>query len=244
MNPKVSVIIATYNRYDSLLIAIESVKNQTYKNIELIVVNDASTDHRYYSLQENGFKLIHLKENTKYLFGFPCSGYVRRIGIENSTGDYIAILDDDDMFFNIKLATQINEMYENGYKICSSDALAGNGTFKFSKRYHFYLQGLNKDVFRQFFFYNKSPFVIKHDMMQKNNFVIHSSLVFERALYDIVGGFESKPNGDEDYHLILKMLKYSDCLLIDTPLLYYNARINESIIYKLIAIIKRSFLKN
>ena len=105
MQPKVSVIIATYNRYDSLLTAIESVKNQTYGNIELIVVNDASSDDRYYSLEENGFKLIHLEKNSKDLFGYPCAGYVRRIGIESATGDYISILDDDDLFFDVKLST-------------------------------------------------------------------------------------------------------------------------------------------
>ena len=49
MNEKVSVIIPTYNRFKYLLNAIESVKNQNYKNIEIIIVNDCSIQKEYYN---------------------------------------------------------------------------------------------------------------------------------------------------------------------------------------------------
>ena len=66
--PLVSVIIPSYNRFEFLQEAIESVNNQTYKNFELIVINDCSTDERYY---QNNFqkhiKKIDLKENQKNL---------------------------------------------------------------------------------------------------------------------------------------------------------------------------------
>jgi len=48
MNPLVSVIIPTYNQFNSLMNSIHSVKEQTYNNIEIIVVNDCSTDKEYY----------------------------------------------------------------------------------------------------------------------------------------------------------------------------------------------------
>ena len=66
---KVSVIIPTYNRFKYLLNAIESVVNQTHKDIEVIVVNDCSTEEEYYSFDFNSkfgekLRIIHLDKNT------------------------------------------------------------------------------------------------------------------------------------------------------------------------------------
>ena len=61
-NAKVSVIIPTYNRFDTLKQAVQSVKHQTYPNMEIIVINDASTDSRYYKPR---LKKHHFKEETE-----------------------------------------------------------------------------------------------------------------------------------------------------------------------------------
>ena len=62
----VSVIIPTYNRFQFLLNSIKSIKEQTYKNIEIIVVNDCSTEKEYYEYnwKENNIIIIHLGENS------------------------------------------------------------------------------------------------------------------------------------------------------------------------------------
>ena len=81
---KVSVIIPTYNRFDSLLNTINSVKNQTYQNLEIIVVNDNSTQKEYYNYdwESNKINIIHLDKNSKDVFGYPCVGYVINKGIK------------------------------------------------------------------------------------------------------------------------------------------------------------------
>ena len=53
MEPLVSVIIPTYNNYVGLLKSLESINSQTYKNIEILIVNDGSTDPEYSNLIEN-----------------------------------------------------------------------------------------------------------------------------------------------------------------------------------------------
>ena len=67
----VSVIIPTFNRFNYLLNTIKSVKEQTYNNIEIIVVNDCSNEKEYYEYnwKENNINIIHLETNSKNLFG-------------------------------------------------------------------------------------------------------------------------------------------------------------------------------
>ena len=69
---KVSVIIPTFNRFKNLLNTIKSVKEQTYSNIEIIIINDNSTQTEYYEYNWDitGVIMIHLAENTKKIFGF------------------------------------------------------------------------------------------------------------------------------------------------------------------------------
>ena len=65
MEPLVSVILPSYNRFDSLLNSIKSINEQTHKNIEIIVINDGSTDKRYDEyVFDNNVNLISLKENS------------------------------------------------------------------------------------------------------------------------------------------------------------------------------------
>ena len=111
---KVSVIIPTYNRFNYLLNTINSVKRQTYSNIEIIVVNDCSLEKEYYEYnwKDNDIIIIHLKENTKSIFGYACAAYVRNKGIENCSGKYISFCDDDDIWFPKKIELQIKAIKE------------------------------------------------------------------------------------------------------------------------------------
>ena len=99
----VSVIIPTFNRQKYLKNAINSVLNQTYENIELIIIDDNSSDNTQSYVEDiNDNRLIYIK-NSKNLKA-PKS---RNIGIEKSRGDYIAFLDDDDTWYKTKLEKQI-----------------------------------------------------------------------------------------------------------------------------------------
>lgn len=104
----VSVIISTFDRYDYCLEAVRSALNQTYANVQVIVVDDCSTDPRYLSMeravQDKRFKYIRLTTSSRALLGFPSAGFVRNAGITESKGKYIAILDDDDIWLPTKLS--------------------------------------------------------------------------------------------------------------------------------------------
>jgi len=105
----VSVIIPTYNRVNSLTDSLTSITNQTYKNIELIVVDDNSSDNTkeiIFSLEIPNLKFLTHEKN----LGAPAA---RNTGIKNCTGDFIAFMDDDDMWHPEKIERQLNYLIQN-----------------------------------------------------------------------------------------------------------------------------------
>lgn len=94
MNPKVSVIIPVYNREALLPRAVNSVLSQSYKNWELFIVDDCSTDNTVKvasRFTDNRIRLLQTKTNSG-----PATA--RNLGIQNSRGEYIALLDSDDIY--------------------------------------------------------------------------------------------------------------------------------------------------
>lgn len=101
MVPKVSVIITSTGRPE-IKSAIDSVKNQTYGNMEIIVVLDGSLPN---GIETDGIKIIHL-DNVR-------NGNIsRNIGIKAATGEFIALLDDDDIFYPPKIEKQIKKIQD------------------------------------------------------------------------------------------------------------------------------------
>ena len=101
---KVSVIIPVHNSEKYLLECLNSVINQTYKNLEIIVIDDKSTDNSIKiikSIKDPRIKLIELKENVG-------AGVARNKGIEKATGDYLCFLDSDDYWKLKKIEKQID----------------------------------------------------------------------------------------------------------------------------------------
>ena len=109
---KVSVIIPFFNRIKYTIDAIESVLAQTHKNIEIILINDASTEDIGLILDYvNRFSFIKLYCNDENMGAH----YSRNIGVKNSTGDYIAFLDSDDFWEERKLEVQLSYMLKNNW---------------------------------------------------------------------------------------------------------------------------------
>ena len=115
----VSVIIPTYKRTDTVIRAIDSVLNQTYKNIECIVVNDNEVSDSFskdlatiLGDYVNTNKIIYL-EQSKHINGAAAINY----GIRNAKGEFIAFLDDDDWWKPDKIQKQIDYLYrlDDGY---------------------------------------------------------------------------------------------------------------------------------
>lgn len=106
--PLVSVVITTYNRADLVGDAIDSVLDQSYENLELIIVDDASTDDTQSVIEQyNDERMTYVKHDTNQHLSAA-----RNTGIKMSSGKYISFLDDDDVWKKTKLERQV-EKFEN-----------------------------------------------------------------------------------------------------------------------------------
>lgn len=105
-HPLVSVVIPTYNQEQFLADAIDSVIAQTYKHCEIIVIDDGSTDGTHTLLKKYSEILVVEQEN----MGLSAA---RNAGIACVTGDYIALLDSDDLMQPDRIKTQLQQLQEN-----------------------------------------------------------------------------------------------------------------------------------
>jgi len=230
-----SIIIPTFNRFEALQNAINSVLSQIDKNSEIIVINDGSTDQNYYTKKNTNFRIrqIDLQENQKIKNGFS-SDAIRNIGVLEANGKYIGFLDDDDIWLPGKVEAQIDTLEKSDNKISCTEGYFGLGFYEKGKKYnlynqkHFYKQisekykntkFYEKKMFKKFVF----PHTFSYEFIDIHNCIITSSVIVEKQLFKEVGMFDPiLINGSGDYDCWKKILQKSDCEYINEPLFYYD----------------------
>jgi glycosyltransferase involved in cell wall biosynthesis len=115
--PKISIILPVYQGEKTVKIAIKSILKQTYQNIELIIVNDGSTDKTDEIILEI-IKKNSKPEKIKYIKNEVNSGvyYSRNIGIKQSTGDFITMQDADDISDNLRIVKSISYIIQEEFE--------------------------------------------------------------------------------------------------------------------------------
>lgn len=187
--PKVSIIIATYRRKDTLVKALQSLITQTYSNIEIIVVDD-NADIEWNSEVEkivksvessNGIKIIYIKNEFN-----KGSAVTRNIGIIHATGDYITFLDDDDQYLPDKVKNQVEHMIKNGSDFSITDLWLYNEKGKLiEKRIRDYIQDLSSDS------------LLKYHLMY--HLTGTDVMMFKKKYLEKIGMFSPIDVGDEFY---------------------------------------------
>jgi glycosyltransferase involved in cell wall biosynthesis len=190
----VSVIITTYNRRSFLKAAVLSVLVQDYKDKEVIIVDDGSTDDSFKELEDLPVQYIW-KEN-----GGISSA--RNKGIEVARGSYIAFLDVDDLWKKKKLSTQMTMMYEEGYEISYTDEIwIRNGEHLNQRSIHKKYSG--------FIFEKCLPLCI----------ISPSSVIMKRSVFDVAGLFDETMPVCEDYDMWLRITARYPVLFVEKPLI-------------------------
>ncbi len=184
MKPKFSVIIGTYNCKKFLKLAIESVLNQTYKNFELIIVDDCSTDG-----SQNLIKDVSSKDKrVRYYFRKTNSGkdaVPKNLGVQKARGDYICILDSDDIWSKNKLEVQNSFLKNDTIMVCSSCEYIDESNKRYSGFFmHYFRKFLQKKFLKSglvsFYMYNPVIFsstIIKKKILKEYMFNESSDFV-------------------------------------------------------------------
>ena len=107
---KISVIVPVYNVENYLESCVESIENQTYKNLEILLIDDGSTDNSLTIAQKCSNKYDNIKVISKKNNG---QGSARNVGMKKSTGDYISFIDSDDIIDKNMYHDMINYIMDN-----------------------------------------------------------------------------------------------------------------------------------
>jgi glycosyltransferase involved in cell wall biosynthesis len=198
----VSVVIPTYKRPEKLERAVKSVQEQTYDNIEIIVVNDdPETDiESEVSVTGENVRFFNHEENRN-------GAAARNTGIEHAEGDYIAFLDDDDRWKEEKLERQIGQLEEReGYGASYTMSEINYPDKKFVPEYA------------------PEGDIRKEVLLMEVTGSFGSSLVVERDIVEEVDGFDEEFERRQDWEFLLRVLSKTRIASIEDPLLEIDSK--------------------
>jgi glycosyltransferase involved in cell wall biosynthesis len=232
----VDIIIATYNRKNSLLEALKSVQNQSFSNWQCWIAEDGETQDKLEIIKP------FLEDNRfKYLPGIHAGvpAIPRNRAIRKGTGKYVAILDDDDLWLPEKLERQVE--FAKSHPNC---ALLGCNALRWTET--------EKWDNSPLYFKNYKERKINYKAMVRQNYIVHSSAMLKRTALEQAGLYNETldPPIGEDYELWLRVGALDEIWVLaepyvvyrQTPSTYYS-KLNRSQNYKAAANIFESALK-
>ncbi len=203
-SPLVSVVIPTYNRSALLVETVASIRNQTFADFELIVVDNVSQDDTEQRLAALGDPRIRYIRNANH----GVIAVNRNLGISRAVGRYVAFCDDDDLWMPEKLSRQVAVMERDpAVGLCYTNG----STFRDGMVVH------ERMVARRIF---ESHF--RHLMW--DNCIPSSSVMVRREVFAHVGMIDESPSlvAVEDYEMWLRIAARTKLVFLDDVLIRYR----------------------
>jgi glycosyltransferase involved in cell wall biosynthesis len=210
-NVKVSVLMPSYNYARYLPAAIESVLSQSYGDLELIIIDDCSTDDSR-EIAEGWKKLDRRVIPVLHKVNTGLSG-ARNSGLSVATGDFVALCDADDLWDKGKLKMQLDRFYgqpEIGAVHSDARIIDDSATPTgrlYSADFHGENQQCSGNLFKEFCL---------------RNFVCNSTVVLRRECLDYAGGFDQRLRSLEDWVCWARISKQYQFGYVDEPLVSYR----------------------
>lgn len=205
---KVSVIIPTYNRSTLLVKAIKSLQSQSYKNIEIIVVDDCSIDDTSKVVKKfNDERIIYVRHDIN-----KGGSEARNTGIKMATGKYIAFLDSDDQWLPEKIEKQLLIFQQN-----TETGLVYTGLKIINEI------GLTKISVPEF----RGKLLSR--LLESNCIDTTSSIVVRKDLLLKVGGFDTSLPSCQDWDLYIRLANVTEFDYVKDPLVLFYQHDGERI---------------
>ncbi|BCN32541.1 glycosyltransferase family 2 protein [Anaeromicropila herbilytica] len=214
----ISIVVITYNSQDTVIETLDSIKNQTYANKELIVSDDCSTDNTRAIIKE------WVKQNSRYFKNIKCIKTKQNkgvsnncnVGIKNTTGKYIQLIAGDDILLPTALQEKYNFAIDNNLDfVCCKVEVFGKNINKVNAMKRFCENGyriLNNDWENQY-----------KNILIDNYIAGPSGGFYTKKLYDELGGFDNRFPFLEDYPFLVKLLSSGRrIILMDKVLAKYR----------------------
>lgn len=198
----VSIVIPAYNAAETIINTLESVFSQTYKDWEIILIDDGSTDNTA-AVLNSFFGTLSQKDVNKVKFIKQMNQGVsaaRNVGLKAAGGDFIALLDSDDTWMPNKLERQMEILKENA----TIDFLGANR------------KGEHYDSFLNIKFELLTRISPKNLLYK--NFFATSTVVFKKEIIQEIGYFDESQGYCEDVNYFIKISNAKECFLLNESL--------------------------
>lgn len=210
--PRVSVIIPAYNHEAFVAQSIDSVLNQTFQDFEVIITNDGSSDNTASVIESYSDPRIRF-----FNFGTnrgACA--VINIGLQHTQGEYVSILNSDDLFLPTKLETQVHFLDRHPeYGAIFSDAqLIDENNQPFNDVSHPHYNLFNQP--------NKTRFEWLNYFFYKENCLCHPTILIRSKCYDKIGLFNESYAQLPDFEFWVRLLQYYDIYISPEKLIQFR----------------------
>lgn len=198
----ISVVIPAYNREHFIAEAVDSVIRQSYPDIEIIVVDDGSTDRTRQAVKRFGDKIRYIYQNNQG----PSAA--RNKGILAARGEWVAFLDSDDIFFPDKLSQQIK---------CFKDKAIG-----LVHAFYYKLDCKKNSIQVIEPAFSMDRHLLQQELLQRKHTIRTSTVVVRRSCFEEVGYFNPAYRAAEDWDMWIRIASKYDFSYINQPLAIYR----------------------
>jgi glycosyltransferase involved in cell wall biosynthesis len=202
MEPRISVVMAVYNGDRFLKKAIESILNQSMQDFEFLIINDNSADQSEQIIESYTDKRIRVFKNSQNVG----AAEARNIGLRNSKGFYVALMDCDDIAHPDRLKTQMDflDSHPDIFLVSTACEIIDEADSKIST-----------------FFPILEPAIFQWKMLIDNQ-IYHSSVMYRNDIAKELGGYDKSKVPSEDYDLWCKIMFRYPIAQIGDVLTYYR----------------------
>lgn len=196
---RISVVIPTYNREETITMCLDSVVKQTYHPYEIIVVDDASTDSTVKVIKAYQNELVRVIQ-CSHNKGAQAA---RNIGIREAKGDWIAFHDSDDLWLPNKLEMQKEAVEKSGFDVCAGGGIQKKG----NEESPICLNGFSGNIYKE--------------VLEQRMYIMYPTLLVKKDILEEIGNLDESVVAYQELDTSIRLAQKNNIIYINKPLFVY-----------------------